>query len=75
MTPPPPNPRVTLSVLPFQIRPRRRRQRRVRVPHGRVHLLPPMPSHQPALGVLPGDPLGGGADGPGSSERNVRGPQ
>lgn len=64
---------VRISVI--QVRPGHCRQWRLRLPHGRVHLLPPVPGHQPLFGVVPSHTLRGGAYGSGSRDGDVRSPQ
>lgn len=64
---------VRLSIV--QVRPGHRRQWRLRLPHGRDHLLPPVPGHQPLLGFVPSHALGGGAHRAGSRDGGVRPPQ
>lgn len=67
------NLKVQISVI--QVRPGNRRQRRLRLPYGRVHLLPSVPGHQPLLGIVPCHALGGGAHCTGSPDWDVRPPQ
>lgn len=66
---------LNLRISVVQVRPGHRRQRSLCLPHGGVYLLPPVPNHQPVLGVVPGHTLWGGAHRPGSCDGNVRPPQ
>ena len=66
---------LTLCWSSFQVRIGCRRQRRLRLPDGRVHILPPLPGHQPLSRVLPGHAIGGGADRPSGRGRDLRAAQ